>query len=134
MIRTRLATLPDADAISALLTANSGEHGGMLLGQWPREAIEARIASGQSIVVATDDEGRLLGALLTSEKGYGEAPPVQAMLKAWPGRADAYVYGPVCVSRDARALAFWRRYTRSFRRRSPAARQSSSSGKTTRAR
>ena len=26
-----------------------------------------------------------------------------AMLAAWPGRADAYVYGPVCVERNARA-------------------------------
>lgn len=76
----------------------------MLLGQWPREVIETRIANGQPIVVATDNEGRLLGALLTSEKGYGETPPVRAMLNAWPGRADAYVYGPVCVSRDARGL------------------------------
>ena len=104
MIKTRLATPLDADSISALLTANSGDRGGMLLGQWPREAIETRIANGRPIVVATDDEGRLLGALLTSEKGYGEAPPVQAMLKAWPGSPDAYVYGPVCVSRDARGL------------------------------
>lgn len=104
MIKTRLATSPDADSISALLTANGGDRGGMLLGQWPREVIETRIANGQPIVVATDDEGRLLGALLTSEKGYDEAPPVQAMLKAWPGQADAYVYGPVCVSRDARGL------------------------------
>ncbi|MGY4571613.1 N-acetyltransferase [Bradyrhizobium pachyrhizi] len=104
MIKTRLATWSDADAISALLTAESGEHGGMLLGRWPREVIETRIANGQPIVIATDDEGRLLGALLTSEKGYGEAPPVQAMLTAWPGSPDAYVYGPVCVSRNARGL------------------------------
>ncbi|WP_050387608.1 GNAT family N-acetyltransferase [Bradyrhizobium pachyrhizi] len=104
MIKTRLATWSDADATSALLTAESGEHGGMLLGRWPREVIETRIANGQPIVIATDDEGRLLGALLTSEKGYGEAPPVQAMLTAWPGSPDAYVYGPVCVSRNARGL------------------------------
>ncbi len=104
MIRTRLATLPDAEAISALLTANSGDRGGMLLGQWPRETIETRISSGQPIVIATDEQGRLLGALLASEKGFGEAAPVQAMLKAWPGRGCAYVYGPVCVSPDARGL------------------------------
>ncbi|QIG93270.1 MULTISPECIES: GNAT family N-acetyltransferase [unclassified Bradyrhizobium] len=104
MIRTRLATSSDAEAVSALLTANSGDRGGMLLGQWPRDAIETHIASGQSIVIAIDEAGRLLGALLTSEKGFDEAPPVQAMLQAWPGRPDAYVYGPVCISQDARGL------------------------------
>ena len=104
MIETRLATSSDAEAISALLTANAGDRGGMLLGQWPREAIEAHIARGQPIMIATDQQGSLLGALLTSEKGFDDAPPVQAMLKAWPGGPDAYVYGPVCVSRDARGL------------------------------
>lgn len=104
MITTRLATSSDAEAISALLTANAGDRGGVLLGQWPREVIETRVARGQSIVIATGDEGRLLGALLTSEKGFGEAPPVQAMLKAWPGSSGAYVYGPVCIAPDARGL------------------------------
>ncbi|MBR0896350.1 N-acetyltransferase [Bradyrhizobium tropiciagri] len=104
MIRTSLATASDADAISALLEANSGERGGMLLGQWPREAIEAHIARGHPIVIAADEQGSLLGALLTSERGFDDAPPVQAMLKAWPGGPDAYVYGPVCVSQDARGL------------------------------
>jgi L-amino acid N-acyltransferase YncA len=27
---------------------------------------------------------------------------VVAMLKAWPGSADAYVYGPVCIDQAAR--------------------------------
>ncbi|WP_076858783.1 GNAT family N-acetyltransferase [Bradyrhizobium mercantei] len=104
MIKTMLATASDAEAISALLEANSADRGGMLLGHWPREAIEAHIASRQSIVIATDEQGRLLGALLTSERGFDEAAPVQAMLKAWPGGPDAYVYGPVCVAADARGL------------------------------
>jgi hypothetical protein len=102
MIKTRLAEPPDVESISALLTANAGERGGMLLGQWPPDVIERRISNGQLIVIATDDEGGLLGALLTSEKEFDEAPPVQAMLKAWPGQADAYIYGPVCISREAR--------------------------------
>ena len=100
MIKTRLAGLSDAGAIAALLTANSGDQGGMLLGQWPRDAIERHLAGGQPIVIATDEEGRLLGALLTSEKGFDAAPTVLAMLKAWPGRP--YVYGPVCISQAAR--------------------------------
>lgn len=103
MITTRLADLSDAESISALLMVNTADRGGMLMGQWPREVIERRIANSQSIIIAID-AGRLLGALLTSEKGFDEAPPVQAMLKAWPGRPDAYVYGPVCIAQDARGL------------------------------
>ncbi|WP_249159739.1 GNAT family N-acetyltransferase [Bradyrhizobium tropiciagri] len=96
--------MSDAAAISALLVANTVDRGGTLLGQWPREVIAARIAGGQPIIVATGDQDRLLGALLTSEKEYDEAAPVRAMLAAWPGGSDAYVYGPVCIAHDARGL------------------------------
>lgn len=51
------------------------------------------LAVGQLIVIATDAE-ILLGVLFTSEKSQAVAPPVLAMLAAWPGGADAYVYGP----------------------------------------
>lgn len=101
MITTRLAEISDADSISALLMANSGDRGGMLLGAWSPDVIARRIAARQPIVMATEDD-RLLGALLTAEKGFDDAPPVQAMLKAWPGRPDAYVYGPVCIGEAAR--------------------------------
>lgn len=102
IISTRLAGASDARRISELLTANGGDRGGMLLGKWPVEAIERRIAARQPIVVAVDEHDRLLGALLTSEKGFEAPPPVRAMLQAWPGRADAHVYGPVCIAQEAR--------------------------------
>jgi ribosomal protein S18 acetylase RimI-like enzyme len=102
MIKTRLAEASDAVSISDLLMANTGDQGGMLLGQWPPDGIQTRISSGQAIVIATEEEGGLLGALLTSEKGFADGPPVQAMLKAWPGSPDAYVYGPVCIRQEAR--------------------------------
>ena len=35
-------------------------------------------------------------------KRQASALPVVAMLKAWPGSADAYVYGPVCIDQAAR--------------------------------
>lgn len=104
MINTRLAGPSDAESISALLTANTGARGGMLQGQWPLDVIATRISNAQPIVIATGVDDKLLGALLTSEIGYDDAPPVRAMLKAWPGRSDAYVYGPVCVSAAARGL------------------------------
>jgi L-amino acid N-acyltransferase YncA len=102
MISTRLADFSDALRISELLTANGSDRGGMLMGQWPIETIQNRVAAGQPIVVAVGEDDRLIGALLTSEKGCESAPPVRAMLKAWPGHVDAYVYGPVCIAAEAR--------------------------------
>jgi hypothetical protein len=102
MMDTRFAEASDAKRISALLTANSNDRGGMLLGAWPVEVIEGRILNNQPIVAATDEDGELLGALLTSEKVFADTPPVRVMLNVWPGDAGAYVYGPVCVASEAR--------------------------------
>lgn len=101
MIATRLATADDATQISALLMSNSSERGGMLLGNWSLGDVQARIDDRQPIIVALGEAG-LVGALLAEEKAHASSPPVLAMLEAWPGRADAYVYGPVCVHEDAR--------------------------------
>jgi GNAT superfamily N-acetyltransferase len=101
MITTRLATSDDAEKISALLTSNSADRGGMLLGDWSVGEIKARLRDHQPIIVAIS-ETALLGALLAEEKTHASAPPVMAMLAVWPGRPDAYVYGPVCVAADAR--------------------------------
>jgi len=102
MVRTRLAESSDAQRISRLLAVNGSDRGGMLMGEWPIETIERRVAARQPIVIAVDEDDRLLGALLISEKGYDAAPPVLAMLEVWPGRVDAYVYGPVCIAKEAR--------------------------------
>ena len=59
------------------------------------------VSSGELIIVAMDG-ARLLGVLFTSETARASAPPVLAMLAAWPGSADAYVYGPVCIDEAAR--------------------------------
>jgi hypothetical protein len=103
MIETRPATIEDAEAISALLMANSPDRGGALQGNWPIGAVTEWIESGALIVVAMRGP-KLVGALLTAERAQASAPPVVAMLKAWPGGADAYVYGPVCVEETARGL------------------------------
>ena len=101
MIGTGIAAPPDAQRISELLTANAGDRG-MLMGRWPVEAIAKRIAGDQRIVIAAGAEDRLLGALLTCERGYYTAPPVAKMLEVWPGGTDSYIYGPVCVAKEAR--------------------------------
>src|ERR1700712_2546551 len=98
---TRPATLSDVERISALLLANAADRGGALYGDWSVAVVEECISSGQLIIIAIDGAD-LLGVLFTSEKACASAPPVLAMLKAWPGSADAYVYGPVCIDQAAR--------------------------------
>jgi hypothetical protein len=103
MIETRPATIEDAEPISALLTTNAPDRGGALYGDWPIGVVTKWIEGGTPVVVAIDGP-KLLGVLFTSEKAQASTPPVVAMLKAWPGSADAYLYGPVCVDQAARGL------------------------------
>ena len=103
MIETRAAAMEDAEPISALLTANAPDRGGALYGDWPIGVVTKWIEGGTPVVVAIDGP-KLLGVLFTSEKAQASTPPVVAMLKAWPGSADAYLYGPVCVDQAARGL------------------------------
>jgi L-amino acid N-acyltransferase YncA len=101
MIEIRQAQIEDAARVSSLLLMNSSERGGALYGDWSIGVVTNWIASGALIVVAIDGSN-LLGALFTSEKAQASAAPVVAMLRAWPGAADAYVYGPVCIDEAAR--------------------------------
>jgi GNAT superfamily N-acetyltransferase len=103
MIETRTATVEDAEPVSALLSANAPQRGGALHGEWPVGVVTEWIGSGALVVVAMDG-ARLLGVLFTSERAQASAPPVVAMLQVWPGSADAYVYGPVCIDQAARGL------------------------------
>ena len=101
MIETRSATIEDAERISALLMANASDRGGALYGDWSIGVVTKWITDGALIIVAMDGP-KLAGVLFTSEKAQASALPVVAMLKAWPGSADAYVYGPVCIDQAAR--------------------------------
>jgi len=101
MVETRSATIEDAERISALLMANASDRGGALYGDWSIEVVTKWITDGALIIVAMDGP-KLAGVLFTSEKAQASALPVVAMLNAWPGSADAYVYGPVCIDQAAR--------------------------------
>ena len=101
MIEIRQARIEDAVRVSSLLMTNSSERGGALFGDWSIGVVTKWITSGALIAVATDGS-KLLGVLFTSEKARASAAPVVAMLRAWPGTVDAYVYGPVCIDEAAR--------------------------------
>jgi L-amino acid N-acyltransferase YncA len=97
----RKATVGDIFRISALLVDNGVDRGGTLVGDWHEPEIRSRIERGDLVLTAFEGE-QLTGVLLTEEREQATAPPVLAMLHAWPGGADAYVYGPVCVDAAAR--------------------------------
>jgi len=99
-----LATAADLDGIAALLQANSPSNGGTLTGEFPSDKVARMMAAGTPVLVARRD-GRVVGVLFSSAKHDPAAPPpVQAMWVAWPGQADAYVYGPVCIAASERGL------------------------------
>lgn len=92
------ATDADIDGIASLLQENSPSQGGSLTGEFPREKV-ARMTLGDSPVVVARRGGNVVGVLFSSSKSSASAPlSVQAMLAAWPGDDDAYVYGPVCIA------------------------------------
>ena len=90
------------DGIMQLAEANYPERGGELTGTLNRAAVAATIEKIPSIVAVRD--GVVVGFLLTWEKGPSGNPSVNAMLKAYPGSPDAYVYGPICVDASVRGL------------------------------
>lgn len=102
MYEITLASTNELAGIVALLQANSASQGGTLTGEFSHEVVARMVANGAPVVVAKCD-GQVVGVLFSSAKNNPAAPPtVQAMLAAWPGKPDAYVYGPVCIAESER--------------------------------
>lgn len=84
-----------------LQTANQPDRGGMLSASMPRSRI-AKMMGVMPLIVARCD-GRITGFLMTSTREMNaDVPIIRAMLATYPGAADAYVYGPICVSAEER--------------------------------
>ena len=91
----------DVDGIVALSRLNEAENGGSLTGRRTQATVAAALARLPSIVARRD--GRIVGFLLTADKTAPDLPPVvRAMLAAYPGAPDAYIYGPICVDASER--------------------------------
>jgi predicted GNAT superfamily acetyltransferase len=91
----------DVDGIVALSRANEAEAGGTLTGRRTHATVAAALARLPIIVARRGD--RIVGFLLTADKAAPDLPPVvRAMLAAYAGAPDAYVYGPICVDASAR--------------------------------
>lgn len=92
-----LARAGDLDGVAALLAANSPSRGGTLAVDFTPERVAQMLARGAPVVVARR-AGRVVGVLFSCAREDAVAPVMLAMLAAWPGREDAYVYGPVCIA------------------------------------
>ncbi|HKT29620.1 GNAT family N-acetyltransferase [Dyella sp.] len=102
MYKIALAAATDIDGITALLQANSPARGGSLTGDFPRDQVAKMTLAGAPVIVAYRDD-HVVGVLFSSAKDNPSSPPsVRAMLAAWPGAADAYVYGPACIAASER--------------------------------
>ena len=96
-----VAGVADVAGIHALMTANLAANGGCLSAGFAPEQIAAMLRTLPVIVARRGAE--VVGFLMTGERAASGAVPVlRAMLEAYPGAADAYVYGPVCVAAPLR--------------------------------
>lgn len=111
----RLATLADLEGIAQLLQENAPSQGGSLTGEFPTEKVAAMLSAAICTVVAVRED-KLVGVLFSTDAHrLADAPPVQAMLRAWPGSPGAYVYGPVCVAQTERGTGLPRKLYASLR-------------------
>lgn len=100
-VRIDLLRDADIDGVLALQEANQADHGGTLSARMPRTFFVAAL-NGMPVIVARRDDC-VVGFLVSAPKlPLPEAPVVRAMLHAWPGADDAYVYGPTCVAAEER--------------------------------
>lgn len=90
----------DVTGIIELAKANDAEHGGMLVGHLEREAVSNTISQMPSIVARKDSQ--VVGFLLSWSKTSIQIPLITTMLQAYPGKEDAYLYGPICVEETIR--------------------------------
>ncbi len=95
------ADAADLEGILALQSANHVEKGGRLSAKLPRERIMAMM--GDMPLIVARRHGRVVGFLMTcNRKMNADIPVISAMLSAYPGTENAYVYGPICVDEAER--------------------------------
>ena len=112
------ATEADLDDIMDLQAANQPERGGMLSASLPRSRV-AEMIRERPLVVARRS-GRVVAFLMSSTREMNDnVPIVRAMLDAYPGRSDAYVYGPICVEEEERGKGLARAMFTALRHLAP---------------
>lgn len=98
-----MAQVADIDAITALLQANSPSQGGSLTGEFSRDKVAPMVVGASPVIVARRvAAGPVVGVLFSAAPAMAQAPVVLAMLAAYAGSGNAYVYGPVCIADSER--------------------------------
>jgi hypothetical protein len=117
-IKIGAATEYDIDGVLALQEANQPERGGTLSAHLGRAQIEAMLADLPLMVARRG--AAIVGYLLAASKPtVAEVPVIRAMLAAYAGKADAYVYGPIVVAEAERGRELARRLFESLKQRLP---------------
>ncbi|MFI5444945.1 GNAT family N-acetyltransferase [Polaromonas sp. UC242_47] len=112
------ATETDLDGILAPQAANQVARGGTLSAELPRARIEAMMGD-MPLVVARGEQG-VLGFLMSTTRAMNaDFPIIRAMFAAYPGSADAYVYGPICVAASERGKGLAQALFQELRRLQP---------------
>lgn len=98
-----MAQATDIAPITTLLQANSPSQGGSLTGEFSRDKV-AGMANGTSpvIVARRVAGGPVVGVLFSAATATARSPVVLAMLAAYAGSDNAYVYGPACIAASER--------------------------------
>jgi predicted GNAT superfamily acetyltransferase len=113
------ASEADLDGIVELLAANQPESGGSLSANLPRSRI-AEMMREMPLIVARRG-GRVAGFLMTGTRAMtADVPILGAMLAAYAGTPDAYMYGPICVAADERGKGLAQAMFSELRRLAPA--------------
>ncbi|HWF38349.1 MAG TPA: GNAT family N-acetyltransferase [Candidatus Acidoferrales bacterium] len=94
------AQVADVDGIFELAWKNARENGGQLAVRFTREEIASSVQASSAAVARR--KGKVIGFVLTRDKCGVNPPILEAMFRAYPGAANAYSYGPVCVDASAR--------------------------------
>jgi predicted GNAT superfamily acetyltransferase len=114
-----IASEADLDGIVELQAANQPDRGGTLSASLPRSRIAGMMREMPLIVARRGD--CITGFLMTSARAMNaDVPIIGAMLAAYPGTPDAYVYGPVCVDAEERGKGLAQAMFSELRRLAPA--------------
>jgi len=113
-----VAAPDDIAGILDLQEQNLPERGGALSVRFPFPWFEAAVADTRVIVARR--AGRVVGYVTWSPISMmAHVPIVQAMLRAYPGAPDAYLYGPICVAQSERGRGLATKLFTALRARLP---------------
>jgi len=117
-IKIGTAAERDIAGILALQDANQQERGGALSARLSRAQLEAMLAD-LPLFVARRGEG-IVGYLLAATRTtVAEVPIVRAMLAAYSGKPNAYIYGPIVVAETERGHGLAQKLFESLKTRLP---------------